>query len=266
MQVVHANAHLQQVVRQLLRHALGQRGHQDALALIHTFPHLLKEVINLAPRLLHLNGGVQEAGRSDDLLNRQRAKLMLVWARRGRDEDHLVGALRELVEVQRSVVDCRWEPESELHQGGLPCEVTMVHAPELRDAHVGLVYEQQVVIREVVQQCPGCAASLSSADVAGVVLNAGAIAYLLQHLHIVTGALLKPGRFQHLVLGTKPLHMLTQLCIDAFHGCFDFLIAGDEVLGRVYLDLVPVCQNLSGKGVDLQYLLDLIAEEGHTDG
>ena len=202
VQVVDADAHLQQIVSQLLRHPLRQRGHQDTVPHLYAIAHLLEEVVHLPVGGLHLNGGVQEAGGPDHLLDGRGNQVALVGAGRRGYEDDLVGAIAELREIERPVVQRGRQPEAVLHQRLLAGDVAVVHAPHLRHAHVRLVNEQQVVLREVVEQRPRRTADLSPAEMARVVLYAGAIADLLEHLHVVAGALLQSGRLQHSLLGS----------------------------------------------------------------
>ncbi len=58
----------------------------------------------------------------------------------------------------------------------------MPHAVELRDGDVGLVDEEKVVLREVVEECGWGFARETAGEVAGVVFDAVTIAYGLDHL------------------------------------------------------------------------------------
>ena len=71
------------------------------------------QVVDLAPGRAHLDLGVDQAGRADDLLGHVGRVAQLVGAGRGRDEQHLRHPLQELVEPQRPVVERRGQPEPE---------------------------------------------------------------------------------------------------------------------------------------------------------
>ena len=77
-----------------------------------------------------------------------------------------------------------------------------------------LVDDQQEVVREVVQQRPGRRAGRPQRQQAAVVLDAGTVADLAQHLQVVVGALLEPLRFQQLALVLEELELAFQLLFD----------------------------------------------------
>ena len=120
VEVVGLDVHLLEVVRQLLGHALSEGGDQAPLALLHAIPYLVQQVVYLSLGGLHLDGGVQEAGRSDDLLHHLLAMSILVGAGSGRYVYHLVEVLLDLLEAERAIVQRRRQPEPEVHKGLLP--------------------------------------------------------------------------------------------------------------------------------------------------
>ena len=83
VQVADLEAHLQQVVGEVLAHLLGQRGHQHALVLVDALADLVHEVVDLVARLAHVDLGVDDAGRADDLLDDSLGVRPLVLARGG---------------------------------------------------------------------------------------------------------------------------------------------------------------------------------------
>jgi hypothetical protein len=60
---------VEQVVGEVLGHLLGQRGDQDPLVLLGAGADLVDQVVDLALGRLDHDLGVDEAGRSDDLLD-----------------------------------------------------------------------------------------------------------------------------------------------------------------------------------------------------
>ncbi len=92
VQVVDLHAQLLQVLGQVLRHALGQRGHQDALAFLHPLADLADQVVHLPLGRAHFHLGVDQAGRADDLLDDLVGVLHLVGAGRGRGVDGVAHA------------------------------------------------------------------------------------------------------------------------------------------------------------------------------
>ena len=77
--------------------------------------------------------------------------------------------------------------------------------------HVRLVDDEQPVGREVVEQGPRPRARLAPGEVARVVLDAGAVAELAQHLEVERRALAQPGRLERpalrLELADPHLHL-----------------------------------------------------------
>ena len=55
MQILDPDAHLPHIIRQVLGHPLGQRGHQHFVFLCHFFVHFADQVIDLALHRTHLH-------------------------------------------------------------------------------------------------------------------------------------------------------------------------------------------------------------------
>ena len=119
MQVADPHLVLVKILRQVLRHPLGQRGHQYPAALACALPDLGQQVVHLADDRPHLHFRVQQSGGAHHLLHHLRRMPSLVWARRGGDEDHLTDHALELIETQRAVIQRRRQPEPVFHQGFL---------------------------------------------------------------------------------------------------------------------------------------------------
>jgi hypothetical protein len=63
------DAVLEQVIREVLGHLDGQGGDQDAFVALDAFCDLAHKVVDLVLRGPHLDLGIDEAGRTDDLLD-----------------------------------------------------------------------------------------------------------------------------------------------------------------------------------------------------
>ena len=189
----------------------------------------------------------------------------LVIARGGRDGDHLGHQRHELVELERPVVERGGQPEAVLDQGQLAGAVAVEHPADLRQRHVRLVHHHEEIRREVVDQAGGPLARPAPAQVAGVVLDAGAGADLQQHLDVEIGAGLQPLRLQQLAGRLQLAQPLRQLGADLPHRALDLGPLGDEVLGRVDGALVELRDGVAGERVDLADPLDLVAPELHPD-
>jgi hypothetical protein len=81
VEVVGADARFLQVVGEILRHPLGERRDEDAVALSHPVVDLPQEVVDLALGRPNRDRRVDETGRPDHLLDRSLGVLLLVWPR-----------------------------------------------------------------------------------------------------------------------------------------------------------------------------------------
>ena len=98
VQVAHPNPLLEQVVGQVLRHLLRERGDERALVRSRPPLDLADQVVDLALDRPNYDLRVDEAGRADDLLDDLLRDAQLVVARRRRHVDELRYPLLELVE------------------------------------------------------------------------------------------------------------------------------------------------------------------------
>ena len=124
-----------------------------------------------------------------------------------------------------------------------------------------LVHDHQEIVGEEVEQRVGRLAGLAAAEPAGVVLDAGTVADLQQHLHVEARPRRQPLRLQQLALVAEDLQPLLQLLADALDGLLDALLGRDEVLGRVDVQLLERPQRLAGERVDDRQRVDLVAEQ-----
>ena len=69
VKIADANAELLVELREVLRHPLRQRRDQDPLAARRPLPNLVQEIVDLPLHRTHVDGGVDETGRPDDLLD-----------------------------------------------------------------------------------------------------------------------------------------------------------------------------------------------------
>ena len=251
---------------QVLSHALGQGGHQHPLVLGGAGVDLADQVVDLALHRADLDLRVQQAGGPDDLLHDLAGPGALILPGGGGDIDHLVHPLLKLLKFQGPVVIGAGQAEAIVHQGGLSGPVPVVHGPDLGQGHVALVDEQHKVLGEVVQQGVGGRTHRAALDDPGIVLDAGAIAQLLHHLHVVHGALLDALGLDELVLALEKGHPLLQLLIDLLNGRVHLVLGGDIVGGGPDGDVGQPPDGGAGDHVDLADAVDLVPEELHPDG
>src|SRR5206468_1745147 len=181
--VAHADADLLQVVGQVLGHLLGEGGDQDTLRGGDALADLLEQVVHLVARGADDHLGVGQTRRADQLLDDAAAGLAdLPLPGGGRDVERLAYVARELLEVERAVVERGREAEAELDQRLFSGAVSSVHAADLWHGDVALVDDEQVVLGEVVEERVGRLPRGAAVEVARVVLDAGAEAHLGEEL------------------------------------------------------------------------------------
>ena len=254
------------MVRQILRHALGEGGYQHPLVPCGTDPDLLHQIVDLAGDGPHLHTGVQQARGADHLLHDLVGSLPLILPRRGGDEHRLTEALFKLRKLQGAVIIGAGQAEAVLHQALLPGPVAVIHGPHLRQGHMALVHKEDKILREVVQQRGGRGTRLPAGDDPAVILDAGAVAQLPHHLHIVPGALVDALGLNKLAVILEVGLALRQLPLDLLHRPLHLLLGGDVVAGGVDGHVLQHPLGLTGDGVDLRDAVDLVPKELHPDG
>ena len=261
VQVAYPHVMLVQVLGKVLGHALGQGGHQHPLFYGGAQADLREQVVHLGGGRADLQLRVEQAGGAHHLLHHLAGVLRLVGTRRRRDEDGLGADRLPLLELHGAVVQRRGEPEAVLHQGLLAGAVALVHAPHLGNADVALVDEEQGVVGQVVEEGGRRLAGVAPGEVAGVVLDAVAVAQLQHHLDVVEGALLQALGLHQAVMLAQPLEALDQLRLDGIDGAEDGL-PGRDVVG-LGVDRHPrhLAPHLAGQGVEEADGVDLVIEE-----
>ena len=104
---------------------------------------LLQQIVDLALDRADFDRRIDQAGRTNDLLDEHAAGFVqLVRPRRRRHVDQLADALLQLFEVQRAVVERRRQAEAVLDQHFLARSVAVIHAADLRN---GLVASSMMI-------------------------------------------------------------------------------------------------------------------------
>ena len=124
--------------------------------------------------------------------------------------------------------------------------------------------EQQIVLREVVEQAEGARSGGAPVEVARVVLDAGTVAQLLDHLQIVFHPLLDALRFHHPPFAFEELDLLAQIEVDLLHGSVDTLLRGDEETCGVDRQRVDRLDAGARRGIDDPDRFDFVVVEHHA--
>ena len=122
--------------------------------------------------------------------------LITSWCRG--DVDRLAHTCLKLLEGERAIVERTRQAEAEVDEDLLAGTIVLVHAHDLRNAHVTLIDHKEPIGWEVVEQRPWPGARLAAREVAGIVLDSGAEAHFAHHLQVEGGALAQTSRFEDL--------------------------------------------------------------------
>ena len=154
VEITNPNAELAVIVREILRHALRQRGAEDALVLRRAIANLGEQIVDLARDGAHFDVRVHQTGRPNDLFDEDALRLFdLVFAGRRRDvKKATMNVAFELVEFERAVVERARKAESVFDQGLFARAVAAIHCADLRHGLVRLVEDEQEVLREIIDQ------------------------------------------------------------------------------------------------------------------
>ena len=265
VQVLHLHAVLQQVLGQILRHALSEGRDQHTLITLNAHANLLEQIINLPLGRLDHNLRVNQAGRANNLLHITISLRQLILTGGRRKVNRLTDTLQELLPLQRAVIHRRRQTETVLHQGALTGHVALIHGTNLRDRHVRLINNQQEIIWEIIQQTVRGATGGTTVNMARVVLNAIAEAHLLHHFQVVSGAHAQTLRLQQLALGFEGLQALAQLILNGGNSLRHALRASNVVACGEDIHFFFLANYLAGQRVQGVNRLNLITEELNAD-
>ena len=251
---------------QILCHLFGQGGDEDALLPGCDLCDLAHEVVHLILDGPDLDLGVEQTRGADDLLHDLPRPLQLIGRGRGGDADDLMDLGGEFVKGQGPVVKGGGQAEAVVHEGRLAGAVAVVHGSDLGQGDVAFVHKQQEILREIVQQGHRRGAGGAPGHHAGVVFDAGAEADLLEHLHIVLGALSDALSLQKPVVLLEELLPLLHLLPDVHEGPLHFFGRRDVVGGRINCHVGDGALRDACDGVDLGNAVDLVAEKLNSNG
>ena len=222
-----------QIIGQILGHLDGQRCDQSALTAFNAGAYLAQQILDLTIDRAHHDDRVEQAGRTDDLLCHTAGMLTLIFARRGGDKYLLMNLCLKFLKFQRAVVKGRRQAEAVFHQRFFAAVVTAEHAAHLRQHDMTLIDHQKEIIREIIQQrCRG-RARRPAGQHGRVVLDALAHAHLLQHLHVVVGALLDALGLQQFAFLGEFLHLLLHLDGNLGKAFFHLFRPNDIMAGKI---------------------------------
>jgi len=131
---------------------------------------------------------------------------------------------------------------------------------------VALVDDQQRILGHVIEQARRRLARRAARQIARVVLDARAIAELVDHLQIELRALLQPLRLEQLVLAAQRLQALGELGLDLVERVQQALARGHVVGLGIDRQARDLTLDLPRQRVEIGQRLDLVVEELDADG
>ena len=252
-----------QILRQTLRHLLGQSGDEHASALFGLNVDLRQQVVDLPLDGTYRHLGIEQARRAYQLLDDLPRLFEFVRSGRRRHADHLPHSRVKFLKPERTVVVRRRQTEPVIDKIDLARKVAVVHRPQLRQRHVALVDEQNKVLWEKVEQRVRRLTGAAPVKIARIVLDAAAIAHLADHLDVVAHSLSEPLRLEQLALRLKLLDALDHVLSDLIERLVLFLLFDDIVARRKEIDVFELADRLCGQRIELHDALDLIAPKFH---
>ena len=175
-----------------------------------------------------------------------------------------MGQALELLESQRAVVDCRLHTEAVFHQVLLARQVAAVHRTYLRYSHMALVDYGKIVFREIIEQAEGTHPGFAAVEIAAVILDAGTVAYLANHLDVVRCAGFKAVGLKGFTLGVEITDLLAEVNLHLRQGGGLSFARGHEKVRRVNLEAVVLAQRSIVQGVQCGNSVDFVAPEFHA--
>ena len=128
---------------------------------------------------------------------------------------------------------------------------------------MALVDDQQIVLREIVDQAERPAAGRAAVEIARIVFDAGAVAQLLDHFQIVLDALLQPPRLGRLAERLEILDLGAQIELNLPDRLLRALARRDEQVGRIDDHAIELLEALARMRVDRADHFDFVVEENH---
>ena len=233
MQVTHIHTNVREIIGQLLSSALGQRGHQHALAQVHTLARLLDQIIYLPLERLDGDLRINQACWPNNLFDHPASgPFDLALGRSRTDVKRLVLQLLKFLKIQRAIIEGTWQSKSMLHQYRFSGAIAGEHAFDLWHGGVGLIDHQQEVFRKKIKQCARPRSRRTAVQVTGIILDAGTKPHLHHHFQIVLRAHSDALGLEQLLLFFQFCNPLTQLIANCLGGALDVLHWRDELLAR----------------------------------
>ncbi len=206
--IPHPHTHPFQILVQFLGHTLGKRSHQSPFIPLGPLADFLQQVIHLILCRTDLDGRIQQSGGPYYLFHYKAARFFkFILGGSGTHVNLLSGNGLELLEAQGPVVGRGGKSEPVLDEHRLAGMVATVHRPYLRQGNVTFVDESDEILREIVNQAERALTGFPPVEVAGIILDSGAVAHLLNHLQVILYPLFQAFCLQRAIFAVKQVQL-----------------------------------------------------------
>ena len=130
---------------------------------------------------------------------------------------------------------------------------------------MAFVYDEHVILREIVDQAEGARALGAAVEITRVVFDAGAVPQLLDHLDVVFHALFDTLRLRRASGTLEEFDLPAQIQVYLLYGAVDALLGGYEEARGVERQVVERVDTLPRRGVDGLDGLDLVVVEHYAE-
>ena len=263
--IAHLDAGGFEVIGQILRHLLGERGNEHPFSLRRAGVYLADEIVDLPIYRTDNDLRIEQTGRADDLLDHLTGARQLILGRRCRNVHDLVQTVVELVKIERAVVIGTRQAESVLDQTFLAGAVAVIHGTHLRQRHMALVHDEQKILGKVVDERVRRTSRLTPRQHARIVLNARAEADLLKHFNVVARALRDALGLYQLAVLLEVFHAQLELFLKVLDGLLQLFLGRDIMARRKNGNVTQFTERNAGQRVNTADAVHLITEELHAD-
>ena len=265
--VAHADTLLVHVLGEVLGHALGEHRDQGAVAFFDTpLTSSMRSSTWVRAGRTSVTGSTRPVGRITCSAKVppvcSSSQLPGVAETYDRLRPHGV----PLLEAERAVVHARGQAEAVLGERGLAPVVAAEHAADLRHGDVALVDEHEGVVGQVLEQGGRRLAGIAAGEIARVVLDAGAGAGRLHHLHVEDGALLQALRLQQTAGVVQLVEALLEFRLDGLDGLLQRRLGRDVMRVGVDLDQLQLVALGARERIELRDAFHLVAEQRDAPG
>ena len=140
-----------QVISHIFGHALGEGSDERALPTGNTLAQFRNQVINLTSRRPHTDLRIHQAGWADNLLHHLIGLFHLVRRGGGACVEGNAHHFFKFSEFERAVIQSGRQAEAVVHQGLLTGAISVIHAAQLGNHHVGFIKHHQVAAGHEIQ-------------------------------------------------------------------------------------------------------------------